>query len=369
MSVKSLLNEIRKTTGSMSFAESKYGEINGYIDTGCYALNRLVSGDIYKGIPNGRVIVLAGESQTGKSFISAQIAANALNKHKYDNIFYFDSEGGGLKTFFENQGCDVSKLEHILVDSIEDATVKILAVYDAIAEEKKENPEYKALCILDSLGAMTSNKFISDAIDKSKLVSDMGGFAKLVNSLCKGTIIRALKTNVSIIFINHIYDNPADMFPSKIKIQSGGKRVQYLSSITIQCSRVLEKKENKDEEAAYKGTTLKFFTTKNRIVKPFIEAEMYVDFSKGISKWDGLIEAAMRYDLIKQSGAWYEVPKYTDKKLRKDEILTNDELWATILEDFNKASIKDMQYSNMSEIEKLNNIIEKPIINDVKIDE
>ncbi len=241
MSVKSLLNEIRKVTGSVSFAESRYGDIDGYIDTGCYALNRLISGDIFKGIPNGRVIVLAGESQTGKSFVSAQIAANALNKHNYDNIFYFDSEGGALKSFFERLGCDTNKIEHILVDSIEDATIKILTVYNAIIEEKKSNPNYKALCILDSLGAMVPNKLLTDASEKGKQVSDMGTSAKLINALVKSCTIPALKSNVSIIFISHIYQDPSAMYASKIKNQSGGLRLQYLSSITIQCSRSLEK--------------------------------------------------------------------------------------------------------------------------------
>ena len=45
-----------------SFTESKYGDINNWISTGSYALNRIISGSIYKGIPSGRVIILGGES-------------------------------------------------------------------------------------------------------------------------------------------------------------------------------------------------------------------------------------------------------------------------------------------------------------------
>ncbi len=70
--------------------------------------------------------------------------------------------------------------------------------------------------------------------------------------------------------------------------------------------------------------------------------------------YDGLLDIAIKYGFIKQSGAWYEVPKYTNKKLRKDEILTNADLWKAILDDLNKTSIKYMQYANMSEMENLN---------------
>ena len=175
--IHSLLNKVRKATGSMSFQESKYGTITDFIDTGSYALNRIISGDIYKGIPSGRVIVLAGESQTAKSYISAQIASNALLTG-YDHIFYFDSEGGALKEFFKNKGCDLNKVEHILLENVEDATVKILEVYRSIMEYKESNPDAKFLCILDSLGALVTTKVYTDA-EKGKQVSEMGGRAKL----------------------------------------------------------------------------------------------------------------------------------------------------------------------------------------------
>ena len=63
MKIDGLLREIRKNTGSTSFNESKFGRIDSYIDTGILALNRIISGDIYLGIPAGKVIMINGESQ------------------------------------------------------------------------------------------------------------------------------------------------------------------------------------------------------------------------------------------------------------------------------------------------------------------
>src|SRR5210317_142317 len=94
--LSSFIKDLRKSTGSESFSSSKYGTVQEWIDTGDFGLNRIISGSIRKGIPTGRVIVLAGESQTGKSFIAAQIGANAL-KQGFHNIFYFDSEGGAME--------------------------------------------------------------------------------------------------------------------------------------------------------------------------------------------------------------------------------------------------------------------------------
>lgn len=170
--LKNFLKKLSEETGAVSFTESKYGDINNWISTGSYALNRIISGSIYKGIPSGRVIILGGASSTGKSKIAATIAANALNECDYDAIFYFDSEGGGLKEFFENCGCDTDKVFQILVSSVEDAQLQILKTYSQIEEFKKEDPDVKFLCILDSLGALVPEKLLRDA-NNDKVASEM----------------------------------------------------------------------------------------------------------------------------------------------------------------------------------------------------
>ena len=60
--LKNFLKKLSEETGAISFTESKYGDINNWISTGSYALNRIISGSICKGIPSGRVIILGGES-------------------------------------------------------------------------------------------------------------------------------------------------------------------------------------------------------------------------------------------------------------------------------------------------------------------
>jgi len=95
--------------------------------------------------------------------------SNAI-KDGYDAVFYFDSEGGGSKDFFENVGCDTTKIYQTLVSSVEDAQIKILDTYNTITEIKKENPESKFLCVLDSLGALVADKVLRDA-DKGKVAS------------------------------------------------------------------------------------------------------------------------------------------------------------------------------------------------------
>lgn len=184
--IKNFLNKLRSETGAVSFKDSRYGEVSNYIDTGSYALNRIISGSIHGGFPSGRVIIIAGNSETGKSRIAATCMASAL-KAGYDHVFYFDSEGGALRQFFESAGCDPDMIDQILVESVEDAQLKILQVYNMILEFKEKEPNAKFLCVLDSLGGLVAEKVLRDA-DKGKVASEMGGRAKLC--LAENTLVK-----------------------------------------------------------------------------------------------------------------------------------------------------------------------------------
>ena len=48
-----------------------FNDPTDWVSTGNYALNYLISGDFNRGIPLGKVTVLAGESGSGKSFIAS----------------------------------------------------------------------------------------------------------------------------------------------------------------------------------------------------------------------------------------------------------------------------------------------------------
>jgi hypothetical protein len=96
----------------------------------------------------------------------------------------------------------------------------------------------------------------------------------------------------------------------------------------------------------YKGNRLKFFTTKNRVSKPMYGAELYVDFETGMSKYDGLIEEAVKMGFLQDVRGGYICPSYSDKRVTYKDLISKDEIWNTFLEDFNEKSIKAMKYSN-----------------------
>jgi len=169
------------------------------------------------------------------------------------------------------------------------------------------------------------------------------------NNMVKSITIPALRTDCAMIIVNHTYASVGSMFAPTIKAQGGGKGVQYMARITLQCTRSFDKADDKKNKH-YKGTVLKFMTVKNSIVKPFFKTEMYLDFAKGPNKYFGLFEPAKALGFITTPKVGYfNVPTFSDKNMRAKELFKNDEIWESFLPAFNEACIKDMAYSSGEE--------------------
>lgn len=350
-----LLKELKKKTGSVTFTESKWATVPYYISTGDYGVNQIISGSIYKGVPAGRVSVFAGESQSLKTVQVVRIAANAINDHDIDAVFYFDSEGGAPTTMFKNFGCDLDKIHHILVESTEDATIKMIKTLRTIEEIQKEEPDFKAVVILDSLGNLENDKTYND-IDNDRLAADQGAGAKVKNKLCRAMTIPALKTGTTVLIINWVYDGPS-MHPQKIKDQPGGKGSAFIGSINVQCTKTNVKAENKDDPNYYEASTVTMFTVKNREVTPYLTTKVHVSFTEGFNLYPYLSLFDSAVDLgfiIKESTQFYSVPSWDnpEKKWRKKQLIGGedaDAVWANFIAEYDKKANEKIQYSKVTE--------------------
>ena len=68
------------------------------------------------------------------------------------------------------------------------------------------------------------------------------------------------------------------------------------------------------------------FLTKNRFVKQYLEGEMYLSFENGLNKYYGLLELAVGFGIIIQTGSTYTLPDGT-KLGYYSKWKTNNELW------------------------------------------
>ena len=368
MKIKDAIKSIKKATGAETLAESSYAEVKDFLDTGSYALNRVLTGDIHKGIPVGRISTAFGISGSGKSLIAANTAALALKNNKVDVVYIFDSEGGTLVNIFKQHGVDMSRVNHIPVASVEQCSTKMLQTYDMLVQARQEyladpenNDDVRALCILDSYGALAADKLVNDAVNKDKTSMDMGLGAKLKNNMMRGLMMRVVQSNATLIIINHEYQDPSAMFASKVHNMAGGLGIQFASHVQLQCEKLLVKstdtdfmtglEKNDDDVGFFKGNKIKFFVVKNRVCKPAYQATVFIDFNTGISKYDGLIEDAVKFGYLQEVRGGYICPSYSEKRVTYKELISNADIWNTFIEDFNKKSIELMQYSNSTKTE------------------
>ena len=117
------------------------GDVDGYIDTGSYIFNALVSGDIYRGIPSNKITALAGESATGKTFFALGMVQKFLEDNPEGNVVYFESESAISKQMIEDRGIPSDRMMIVPVSTIEQfrtQACRILDKYEEQSEEKRQ---------------------------------------------------------------------------------------------------------------------------------------------------------------------------------------------------------------------------------------
>jgi recombination protein RecA len=360
--VLSIIDKINPDAANLS--ENSLSNVTEYIDTGNYSLNAIMSGSVYGGVPVGRICGFFGPPATGKTLITNKIIANA-QKSGFRPV-YFDSEQALDKQVAIRLGCDADKIKHVPVEIIEDCRNQIFQILTKAIEAGLKK---KLIICIDSLGALNTNKELNDSLE-NKNASDMGLRAKQLKSMLLKLTYRAAKSETPIIFTNHIYDNPGDLYPSMVKKQAGGMGPLFIASLLVQLSSTnIKTADDKGEVGKLSdkisGTNLRAFITKNRFVPPYLSTEMYLNFRTGLDRYSGLLELAKSMGLIEQSGAVYNMG---GEKLGYASTFEKDpEFWNRgPLDALNKLLVKELTYSNesFSDIKQEVESLDKEILND-----
>lgn len=312
---------------SASLDETSLSTPSDWIDTSSKALNAIISGSLYKGIPGGRIVGFAGPSGAGKTLIMNKIMANAQKKGYIAVIW--DSEVAVDKQSAKNVGMDLKRTKYYPVETVEDCRNQISTFLDNVIAAN--DPDNKFIVAIDSLGNLASSKEIEDA-KKGKDAADVGQRAKATKSMMRAITYKAAKARVPILFSNHIYEG-MEMFPSLVKNQAGGKGPIYLASVLVQLSLRNEKASDNPEEKSIaiahnvSGITMSALTVKNRIVPPFIKTELYLNFKTGLDENAGLFDMAIDLGVIVQEGKTYSFNGQKvgyRKNIEKDQAFWND---------------------------------------------
>jgi len=354
-SIKDAFKVLEELNPEATFlSENSLSSVNEWINTGSYALNSIISGSPFKGIPMGRITGFSGPSGCGKTLILNKIASNAQKKGL--NVVYFDTESALDKDTAERLGCDVSKIKHCPIEIIEDCRNQIVKFLKAVVDNKLQG---KFIIIIDSLGNLVSARE-AKVIEDQKDSADMGSKAVAYKSMLRAITHAASKANCPVLFSNHTYDNPASLYPTLVKSQAGGSGPLYMSSVLVQMSTKQEKASKLDNKNAVEestaiskdvnGLTLRFVTTKNRFVTPFLETELYLNFKTGLAKYSGLLEIAEAYGVLEKQGHRYA---FNGESLGfYKDFRDNNEVWEKILPVLDIKLQKELAFKNENSTEE-----------------
>lgn len=310
------------------------------ISTSIPALNRIISGSYFKGVPGHKTTALIGPPNSGKSFVLANLCREA-QKEGYLPLIC-DTERAVEKNYYLRLGVDPEKFMILKASSVEQARNRIDGAVRKLMERK---PDLKLFLGLDSLGNVPSRKELKDAED-DKDATDMGVRAKAISSFFRVVNSLISEFDIPFVFVNHQYVDPQTGQPK----QSGGKKPTYNAHIII--SFVSKKPKKGDLVTPEDGIRMKATTVKNRDVPEGQDCEVQVSYREGIYKYSGLMNDAVDKGFIEQSGSWYT---YTDgdgneKRVQgKSSILVDNEAWEDILPRMDKVSIEENSYSCYSD--------------------
>ena len=224
--LRAMINKKAGRNVAHDLREDNPTEVKEWIPTGARWLDSIICKGKLAGIPVGKVTELAGLEATGKSFLAAQVAANAQKMGI--KVIYFDSESALDPTFLDKAGCDLGELMYIQAQSVEFVLETIEDILAATSD--------KMLFIWDSLAFTPS---ISDVEGDFNPQSSVATKARILAKGMSKLIVPLADKQATFLVLNQLKTNiPQGPMARQIAmttpyITPGGKAMHYSYSLRI----------------------------------------------------------------------------------------------------------------------------------------
>tara|TARA_Y100000310_G_scaffold335428_1_gene417479 strand:+ start:512 stop:1630 length:1119 start_codon:yes stop_codon:yes gene_type:complete len=303
LSIGEMRNLVNKKAGvevAFDLTKDSPTQVKEWISTGSRWLDSIICRAQLAGIPIGKIVEIAGLEGSGKSYMAAQVAANA-QKMGID-VVYFDSESAIDPQFLSNAGCDVDNILYMQPPSVE-------YVLETIEELLGSN-DNRMLFIWDSLALTPS---VSDVEGDFNPQSSMAvkprilakGMSKLTVPIAasKSTflVLNQLKTNIT--------RSPSEAMTTPY-VTPGGKAMHYAYSLRIWLTRRKAKASFIIDDNGYRvGSEVKATLKKSRFGTEGRQCTFKILWGNdvGIQDEESWLEAIKVSDNLKSAGAWYNL--------------------------------------------------------------
>ena len=332
--LKDIIKETGNEYASLVSDGIEAGDVDSFIDTGSYALNGLLSGTIFGGLPSNKITAIAGEAATGKTFFALGIVKHFLDKHKDGGVIFFESESALTRELIESRGVDSKRMVIVPVSTVQEFRYQAIKVLDKYIEQD-ESKRQPIMFVLDSLGMLSTTKEMADTAE-GKETRDMTR-SQIVKAAFRVLTLKLGKAKVPMIMTNHTYDVIGSMFPQKE--MGGGSGLKYAASNVVYLTR---RKEKEGKEVI--GNIIHCLNYKSRLTKENARVDVKLTYDKGLDRHYGLLDLAIKHNIFKSVSTRIELPDGTKQYAKTinnepDKFFTKD-----ILNQIDKVAKKEFLY-------------------------
>jgi RecA/RadA recombinase len=332
--LKDIIKETGNEYASLVSEGVEAGDVHSYIDTGSYALNGLLSGSIFGGLPSNKITALAGEAATGKTFFALGIIKHFLDKNKDGGVVFFESESALTKDLVESRGINSKRVVIVPVSTVQEFRYQAIRVLDKYIEQKEEERK-PIMFVLDSLGMLSTTKEMEDTAE-GKETRDMTR-SQIVKAAFRVLTLKLGKAKVPMIMTNHTYSVIGSMFPQKE--MGGGSGLKYAASNVVYLTR---RKEKEGKEVI--GNIIHCLNYKSRLTRENARVDVKLTYDKGLDRYYGLLDLAIKHNIFKSVSTRIELPDGTKQYAKTinnepDKFFTKD-----ILNQIDKVAKKEFLY-------------------------
>ena len=299
--LKDIIKETGNEYASLVADGVEAGDTDSFIDTGSYIFNALLSGSIYGGLPSSKITALAGESATGKTYFLCGIVKNFLDANPDSGVVYFESESAITKQMIIDRGIDPNRIVIVPVTTVQEFRTQSLKVLDRYMQQDVDVRRPMFMC-LDSLGMLSTTKEVEDTAD-GKETRDMTR-AQVLKAAFRVLTLKLAKAKVPMVVTNHTYDVVGSMFPTKE--MGGGSGLKYAASSIV----YLSKKKEKDGTEVI-GNIVHCKNHKSRLTIENKMVDVRLTYDRGLDKYYGLVDLALKYGIFKSVSTRIELPDGT----------------------------------------------------------
>lgn len=272
-------------------------DLTEWVSTGSTLLDLAISNRPNGGLPVGRIVEVTGLEASGKSLIMAHVLANTQKKGGL--AVYIDTENALSEEFLRAVGVNVNDMLYLPMDTIEDI---FEAMENIIETVRKSSKDRLVTIVVDSVAAATTKieqeaDYDKDGWATAKAIIMSKALRKITGMIGKERIL--------VCFTNQLREKLGVMFGDKYTT-SGGKALPFHASCRIRLKGLDKLKNKQGSVEQIIGVRTEAQIVKNRMGPPFKKANFDIYFESGIDDVNSWLQLLKDYEVIKQSGSWYE---------------------------------------------------------------